>query len=100
MPLDRARADEEPRADLRIRQAVPGEPGDLVLLGSEPVTRLDAARPHLLARCDQLPARSLGVRLVSHVVEHAVGQPQLDARIDAAILAPKPLAVHETRARA
>jgi hypothetical protein len=33
MPLDRAGADEELHADLRVREAVAGEPGDLVLLG-------------------------------------------------------------------
>ncbi len=33
--LDRARADEQPGADLRIGQAIPGQPGDLGLLGGQ-----------------------------------------------------------------
>src|SRR5687768_7638949 len=39
--LDGARADEHPRADLRIREPVAREPRDLGLLGSEVLSRLD-----------------------------------------------------------
>jgi hypothetical protein len=35
MPLDRAGAEEQLRPDLGVGQAVPGEPGDLLLLGRD-----------------------------------------------------------------
>src|SRR5215475_9510267 len=63
VPLDRARADEELRADLRIRQAVAGEPGDLLLLRRELLVRAGDALARLLARSQQLAVGSLGERL-------------------------------------
>ncbi len=44
MPLDRARAEEQPGADLRIRTPVTGEPGYLRLLRGELTGRLGRAR--------------------------------------------------------
>ena len=43
VPLHRARADEQLRADLRVRKAVAGEPGDLLLLRRELLARPGAA---------------------------------------------------------
>mgnify|MGYP003693972001 CR=1 FL=1 len=44
MPFDRARADEELRADLRVRQAVAGEPGDLSFLCGRGRSRVSTFR--------------------------------------------------------
>ena len=52
--LDGARADEQLGADLRVREPVAGEPGDLRLLGGELVARLDGALAHGLAGGQQL----------------------------------------------
>src|SRR5262252_9421420 len=51
VPFDRARTDEQLGADLRVRQAVADEPGDLPFLRRELVTCVGAAFAHLLARC-------------------------------------------------
>src|SRR5215207_10667099 len=47
VPLDRAGAEEELGADLRVRPTVAREPGDVLLLGSELVARVVAALAHL-----------------------------------------------------
>src|SRR5690348_20068 len=77
MPLDRARTDEELCADLRIRQAVAREPGDLLLLRCQLVARLGAAFSHLLAGCEQLPAGAFGERFHPDLGERGVGRTQL-----------------------
>ena len=41
MPLDRSRADEQPRTDLRIRQPITGKPPDLELLSGQLVASLN-----------------------------------------------------------
>jgi hypothetical protein len=43
MPLDGPGAEEEPRADLRIRQAIAGKLRDLQFLRGQIVTRLDGS---------------------------------------------------------
>src|SRR6516165_10526003 len=98
VPFDRARADEQLGADLRVRQAVVGEPGDLPFLGRELVARVGAALAHLLARCHQLPAGALGEGLHPDPGEQVVGRTQLLARVDAAALAAQPLPVEQMRA--
>src|SRR5215218_4738807 len=55
VPLHRAGAEEELRADLRVRQPVAGEVRDLALLGGQVVARGGGALAHLLARGQQLP---------------------------------------------
>ena len=92
--LDRARADEEPRADLRVRESVACQLGDLRLL------RASARRACLgvrardgLAGGEQLAAGALRERRGTHGGEHLVGGAQLLAGIDAALLAAQPLAV-------
>ena len=49
----------------------------------------------LLARSDQLPARPLGERLHPDRRELVVGGAELDARVDAALLAAQPLPVNQ-----
>src|SRR6201986_188130 len=49
VPFDRARADEQMGADLRVGQDVAGEPGDLLLLRRELASRLGTALAYLLA---------------------------------------------------
>src|SRR5580700_6097774 len=49
MPLDGARAEEQLGADLRVRQPVAGEPGDLRLLGGERARRLHAPLADVLS---------------------------------------------------
>src|SRR5260370_26948929 len=102
--LDGARADEQPGADLRIGQAVAGQPRDLRLLGGQrrtgPAARAGAAagaRGHGLAGGRQLAPGPLGESLHAHVVEHLVGGAQLLARFTAAALAAQPPAVPQLR---
>jgi hypothetical protein len=99
VPLDGAGTEEEPRTDLRVRQAVASEPGDVPLLRSQFVTRLVGPPADLLARGQQLLARALGERVDSHRRELIVGGAELGARVDSAILAAQPLAVEQVRAR-
>src|SRR5215472_19135176 len=73
VPLDRARADEQLRADLRVRKAVAGEPGDLLLLRRELLPRAGTALAYPLARRQQLAVGALGERLHADRVEQAVG---------------------------
>src|SRR6266516_7128105 len=58
--LDGTRADEQPRADLGVREAVAGEPRDLGLLGGELAAGLDAAFAGGLAGGAQLARGALG----------------------------------------
>src|SRR5580693_5274399 len=74
VPLDRARTDEQLRADLRVRQAVAGQPGDLLLLRRELVARVGASLADLLARREQLAAGALGERLHPDRGEQVVGR--------------------------
>ena len=51
-----------------------------------------------LARREELVSRSLGIRLVAHLLEHLVSFAQLRSGVNTAILPPQPLAVDEPRA--
>src|SRR5271154_4863248 len=83
VPLDRARADEQLGADLRVRLPITGEPGDLRLLGCELLARLDSAVVDRLPGGQQLTASALRERLDAHRGAHLVGGTQLLARVDA-----------------
>ena len=98
VPLDRPRADEQLGTDFRIGIAGPGEPGDLGLLGSELVGRLEAALAHVLAGRQQLAAGSLGEPFDPHRGQPLAGGPQRLARFRAAVLAAQPFAVQQVRA--
>src|SRR2546423_12170638 len=58
--LDRARADEQLGADLRVRVSPLRQPGHLRLLRGEHVTRLDREPSHGLARGCQLAPGAFG----------------------------------------
>jgi hypothetical protein len=73
VPLDGAGSDEELAADLRVRQAVAGEPADLLLLRSEHLALLGAALPDRLAVGDKLSPWAFPERLHADRVE---GVPQ------------------------
>ena len=99
VPLDGARAEEQLGADLRVRQAVAGEPGDLLLLRRELVARLGGcacapSRPWRPARAGR--ARRTPPCPSSTNMSWAAAQ--LLARVDAAVLAAQPLAVEQVRA--
>ena len=91
--LDSAATDEQPRADLGVRQALTGQPRNLRLLGSQLCTGLDRTLAGGFARGLQLTLGPLGKRLHAHRVEHVVGSAQLHARVAAAPFAAQPLPV-------
>src|SRR5260370_10447436 len=98
MPFDGAGAEEQLGADLRIRQPVTCEPGDLHLLRGELVARPDRALAHGLTRRQQLATAALSERLHAHRGEPFVGGAQFLACVRAALLTPQPLAVQEVSA--
>src|SRR6476469_1105626 len=81
VPLDRARAEEELRADLLIRLPARGQPRDLLLLGRELAACLVKPFAHLLAGRKQLAAGALGECLGAEAAEHLVGRAELLARV-------------------
>src|SRR4051794_28315304 len=91
--LDRARADEELGADLRVRLPVARHARDLCLLGREEVSRLDRHLAHGFARGCQLAPGALRERFGADSAEVVVGGAELLARVDAAVLARQPFAV-------
>src|SRR6478735_2875619 len=93
--LDGARADEQLRADLRVRLPLGGEAGDLLLLGREDVACLGGAPGHGLAGGRELTAGALGERLGPGAGEGVVGRPELLARRHTPVLAAEPLAVEQ-----
>src|SRR2546423_130992 len=96
--FDRARADEEPRADLGVGMAVPGEPRDLGLSRGEPIRRFDGAFAGGLAAGQQLARGALLEPLHAHRREHLVRGAQLLAGIQAPFPAAQPFAVEEVGA--
>src|SRR5258708_29299448 len=104
--LDRARADEQPGADLRVGQPLPGQPRDLGLLGGQRMTglagwRADGLRGALadgLAGGQQLAAGALGEPPGSHSLEHLAGGAQLLARVHPAVVPAQPLPVEQVAA--
>src|SRR4029077_13275458 len=67
--LHRAAADEQPRGDVRVRDALTGEACDLGLLNSQVVPGLNGAFADSLAGGQQLPLGALGERSRPHVGE-------------------------------
>ncbi len=98
MVLDRARTEEQPGADLQVRQAVAGQPRDLALLGGQLAGGLYGAFAGGLAGGRQLTAGPLGERLHAHRVHQVAGGAQLLARVRAAALAAQPLPVEQVGA--
>src|SRR5262245_33303698 len=67
--LDRARAEEELGADLRVGVPVAHQPCDLDLLGRQGVARVIGDSGHGLASGEQLTASTLGERSGPHLAE-------------------------------
>src|SRR4029453_4573312 len=82
-PFHGACADEEVGADLRVRQAVTGQPGDLLLLWREPVSRVGAAVTNLATRSSQSSPGAVGEGRHADLGELAVRGTQLLARLGA-----------------
>src|SRR3954452_22155987 len=95
MPLDGTRAEEEPRTDLRIRQALTGKRSDLSLLRGQVVARLALTLARLLASHLKLSACAIGESLHADRRELVVGSTELDTRVDPAIFAAQPLPVEQ-----
>ena len=71
--LDRARAEEQPGCDLRVRQAVTGQPGDLCLLrGQLTISHGHRAPAGGLAGGPQLAPGPRGEPLHAHRLKHAM----------------------------
>src|SRR4051794_21748955 len=96
--FDRARTDEEARADLGVREAITGESCNLGLLGGEVFAGLDAALAGTLTSGKQFARGAPGESLETHRGEHPVCLAQLLTRVNAAALAAQPFAVEEMRA--
>src|SRR5688572_5707860 len=97
VPLHGPRAEEEPSADLRVRQAIARQPRDLALVRSQFGAGLRRPRDHVLARRLQLLARALGESLHPDRGELVVSGAKLGARVGPAMLAAQPLAVEQVR---
>ena len=97
MPFDGARAQEELRADLRVRMSLGGEACDLQLLWSELVPRLVPAGPNGLSGRHQLSARAFGEAVGAEAAEQLVREAELLARVHAPALPAQPLAVEDGR---
>src|SRR6476659_1593787 len=98
VPLDRARAQEELRADLRICMPIRGEPRDLLLLRGQLSACLVAPFAPLLARREQLAAGALGECDGTEAGEGLIRDAKLLARVYPSVLAPQPLAVDQVGA--
>src|SRR5262249_24079374 len=97
--LDRARADEQLRADLGVRESVASQQRDLQFLGGQGVARVRGPAARGLTGRGQLAARPLRERFGPDAAEALVRGAQNLARVGATVLAPEPLAVHELTAR-
>src|SRR3954451_7262434 len=95
MPLDGARAEEEPGPDVRTRQALAGQTRKLPLLSGENVARRDGPLAHFLPRRKQLPSGPLAESLRPDRRELVVGGTEFDTRVDPAVLAAQPLPVEQ-----
>ena len=80
-------ADEQPRADLGVRQPVAGEPRNLGFLRGELIAGLDCARADTLAGGEQFALGASREPLDPHRIEHLERGAQLLSSIDAAALA-------------
>src|SRR5690349_16596306 len=99
MPLDGARAEKEPRTDLRVRQPLAGESRDLLLLRRQLISRVGRSLAGLHAGGRQLAAGALGEGLHPRLAEHPVRRTQLLARFQPPTLPAQPFSVEEVRSR-
>jgi hypothetical protein len=79
VPFDGVRADEQLRADLVIRQTVPGQPRDLGLLGRQLVTGPDSLFANLFSGGDKL-SRACSAKAcagsLAEAIRRCVSQPR------------------------
>src|SRR5437868_11434281 len=83
--FDGSRADEELSPDLGVRVTLRREPGNLCLLRSELVARVDRALARRLARRKQFACGARAKRFGAHGGEQLVRRAQLLAGVDAAV---------------
>ena len=95
MVLHGAGADEQLRADLGVGETISGQPSDMCLLGCEHAARVVGAPPRGLARGEELVTGAVGKPLGPDAAERFVGGSELLTRVDAAVLATQPFALHE-----
>src|SRR4051812_39624356 len=95
MPLDRARAQEEPAGDLGIRVALSRQLRDLDLLRCQLVAGLRSAFAHRRAGRFELSAGTLRERAHADRRQHAMRRPEVLAGIDAPAFAAQPFAVEQ-----
>src|SRR6516165_4736941 len=95
MPLDRAGADEQLGADLRVRSARERQSRDVLLLRGELVAGVVRALPDRLAGREQLVACAVGEPVRADRAEDIVRDTQLRARVQAASFPAQPLAVEQ-----
>src|SRR5277367_7164339 len=97
MPLDRARAEEEPRTDLRVRKPITRKLGDLPLLRSQIIARLNGPLTCSLTRSQQLFASPLSEPFHPHRREHVVREAKLSTSLGTTPPPTQPLAVQQMR---
>jgi hypothetical protein len=95
MPLDRAWAEEELRADLRVRQSFRCELCDLRLLRGQLISCFVRALAGRLAGRSELTSCALREPGNAHLAEHVVRRTQVRAGVEPTALASHPLAVQE-----
>ena len=95
MEVDRARAEEELRGDLPVREALRDEAGDLELLRGQLVARARVALARRLAARPQLDPRPLRPQRRAERLEAVERRSQVLARVDSAADAAEELAVRE-----
>ena len=98
MPFDRSWTQEELGADLRVRETVTGEAGDLLLLRCEFVAYLRGPCMDPFACREQLDACSLGEGVHPGGGEQIVCRPELIAGLDPSSLLAEPFAVQQVSA--
>jgi hypothetical protein len=99
VPLDRARAEEELRTDLRVCQPFRCEPRDLRLLCGQIAASVISALPGCLPGCGEFPSRAIGETGHSYLTEQFVRCPKLPPRIKPAALSSQPFAEDEMSPR-
>src|SRR4051794_32938699 len=97
MPFNGARAEEEPGADVGVREALASQARDQSLLGGEDVAGRNGPRTHFLPSCKQLTPGPLGECLHSDRHELVVGGTELVTCVDPAVLAAQPLPIEQMR---
>src|SRR5215207_5162435 len=99
VPFDGAWAEEQPRADLWVRQSLACQLRDMPLLCREFVARLGAALAHMLAGGHELLAGALGERVHPDRREHRMRFAEFLPGVNAAMFATQPLPVMQMRSR-